>query len=66
MRQDGDGRERGQSHGAAADDNGAPEARIDDAVMRLARLIGRQIAREHFHQSETANDNAPAGEAGER
>ena len=65
MRRDGDGRERGQSHGAAANDNGAPEARIDAAVMRLARLIGRQIAREHFHQSEAANDNAPTDEAGD-
>ena len=65
MRRDGDGRERGQSHGAAANDNGAPEARIDAAVMRLARLIGRQIAREHFHQPEAANDNAPDTEAHE-
>ena len=65
MRRDGDGRERGQSHDAAANDNGGPEARIEDAVMRLARLLGRQIAREHFRQSEAANDNAPAGEADE-
>ena len=43
-----------------------PEARIEDAVMRLARLLGRQIAREHFQPSEAANDNPPTGEAGER
>ena len=28
-----------------------PEARIEDAVMRLDRLPGRQMAREHFQQS---------------
>ena len=60
MRRDGNGRERGQSHDAAANDNhgsearpgrdpgagsgGGPEARIEAAAMRLARLLGRQIA----------------------
>ena len=34
-------------------------------VMRLARLLGRQIAREQFRQQEAANDNAPADEAGD-
>ena len=57
---------RGDFRRAAANDNPGPEARIEDAVMRLARLLGRQIAREHFHQPEAANDNAPTGEAGER
>ncbi len=66
MRRDGNGRERGQSHDAAANDNGGPEARIEDAVMRLARLLGRQIARERFRQSEAANDNAPETEAHDR
>ena len=82
MQRDGEGRGRGRIHGAAANDNtgsGAPgpgpgqagpgggaQARIDDAVMRLARLIGRQIAREQFDRPEAANDNRPAGEAGER
>jgi len=27
--------------------------------MRLARLLGRQIAREQFARPEAANDNAP-------
>ena len=54
MRRDGNGRERGQSHGPAANDNGGPEARIDDAVMRLARLLGRQIAREQFEATRAA------------
>ena len=65
---------RGDFRRPAANDNSGPEAgagtgpeaRIEDAVMRLARLLGRQIAREHFQQPEAANDNAPTGEAGER
>ncbi len=64
---DGKGREREQVSRVAANDNtgtgGGPEARIDDAVMRIARLLGRQIAREQFRQSEATNDNAPEGEA---
>ena len=56
MQRDGNGRERVPLHGPAANDNpgsgtgagSGPEARIDDAVMRLARLLGRQIARERF------------------
>ena len=38
---------RGDFRRAAANDNPGPEAQIEDAVMRLARLLGRQIAREH-------------------
>ena len=52
--------------GEAANDNGASEARIDTAVMTLARIIGRRIAREEFRRLEAANDNAPAKDAGER
>ncbi len=59
MRRDGNGREREGVPRVAANDNGGPETRIDAAVMRLARLLGRQIAREQFRQSEAANDNAP-------
>ena len=59
--------------GAAANDNpgsasgadGGPDARIDTAVMRIARLLGRQIAREEFERSRPANDNTPASEAGD-
>ncbi len=73
MQRDGNGRERAPVPRAAANDNtgsqagagGGPEARIDAAVMRLARLLGRQIARERFRQSQAANDNAPADEAGD-
>ena len=30
---------------------------IDAAVLRIARLIGRQIAREEFERQTAANDN---------
>ena len=54
------------ARGAAANDNGGPEARIETAVMTLARLLGRQIAREEFRRLEAVNDNESAGDAGER
>ena len=71
MQRDGNGRERAPVPRVAANDNtgskagagSGPEARIDAAVMRLARLLGRQIARERFRQSQAANDNAPDTEA---
>ena len=71
MQRDGNGREWGRIHDAAANDNpgsnagagGGPEARIDAAVMRFARLLGRQIARETFEAARAANDNAPDTEA---
>ncbi len=53
--------------GVAANDNpgsgagacGGAETRIDTAVMTLARLIGRRIAREELDRLDAANDNAP-------
>ncbi len=58
---------RGNLRRAAANDNPAPdsgpEARIEAAALRLARLLGRQIARERFEAGRAANDNAPADEA---
>jgi len=52
---------------AAANDNGNAEVlpQIDAVVLRIARLIGRQMAREEFEQLSAANDNRPAPEAGE-
>lgn len=43
----------------AANDNGNAEVlpRIDAAVLRIARLIGRQMAREEFERLSAANDN---------
>jgi hypothetical protein len=45
----------------AANDNGDAEVlpRIDAAVLRIARLIGRQMAREEFERLSAANDNCP-------
>ena len=43
----------------AANDNAAAGARIDKAVLTLARLLGRQMAREAFKQLKAANDNRP-------
>jgi len=52
--------------GAAANDNGDAEARVDTAVLTLARLIGRRIAREELDRLDAANDNAPEKDAGEK
>jgi len=35
----------GQVRAANANDNGRPKSRIGDAVLCLAQLLGRQIAR---------------------
>jgi hypothetical protein len=45
---------------SAANDNGNGEARplIDAAILRIARLIGRQVAREEFERLKAANDNS--------
>jgi hypothetical protein len=43
----------------AANDNEDARLRIDAAVMTIARLIGRQMARETFERLEAANDNEP-------
>ena len=53
-------------HFAAANDNGTAEARVEAAVLVIAHLIGRRIAREEYERLHAANDNAPAGDAGER
>ena len=54
----------GRDPGAGA--GGGAEARIDTAVMTLARLIGRRIAREELDRLDAANDNAPGKDAGEK
>ncbi len=59
-------REIAVMRGVAANDNGEAEARVDAAVVTLARLIGRRIAREELDRLDAANDNAPAEDAGER
>ncbi len=74
MQRDGQGSERARFPRVAANDNpgskagtgGGPDARIEDAVMRFARLLGRQIARETFEATRPANHNAPEKEALDR
>lgn len=68
-------RERGDI-GSSANDNHRPESvhdedadiapwqRLDRVVLDIARLIGRQIAREQFEALQASNDNAhPTEEA---
>jgi hypothetical protein len=52
-------RKAGDGRPPAANDNGNGEAwpRIDATVPRIARLIGRRIAREEFERQTAANDN---------
>ena len=45
--------------GTAANDSGTAETRLDAAALTLARLIGRQMAREAFERLNAANDNRP-------
>ena len=61
MGRNGSGRSKDR---VATSDNGAAEARVRSAVLTIARLLGRQIAREQFERQASANDNAPAGKAG--
>lgn len=49
-----------------ADDIAESEALVQSAVVTIARLLGRQIAREHFGRLEAVSGDAPAGEAGDR
>ncbi len=63
MGRNGSGR---RSDRVAANDNGAAEARVRSAVLTIARLLGRQIAREQFERQASANDNPPVSEAGDR
>ena len=51
--------------GSAANDVSTAESRVESAVLTIARIIGRQIAREAFERLHAVNDNAPASEAGE-
>ncbi|MGX7745878.1 hypothetical protein [Rhodopseudomonas parapalustris] len=56
----------GEGHPVAANDNGGvdgpdPEAlrKVDDVALKLARIIGRRMAREDFAVRTAANDNTP-------
>ena len=56
-----EGRAADDAEPPAANDNGNGETRprIDAAILRIARLIGRQMAREEFERLNAANDNRP-------
>lgn len=47
------------------DCNAGPRARVDAAALTIARLIGRQMAREALEQLEAQNDNDPPERYGE-
>ncbi len=57
---------RDMLRGVAANDNGGAQARVEAAVLIVARLLGSRIAREECDRLEAANDNTPAKRAGER
>ena len=46
----------------AANYSDGAEARVQSAVLIIARLLGRQIAREQFWQPHAVNDNRPTDE----
>jgi hypothetical protein len=56
-------RDTGDFTQPAANDNGdgEPWSWIDAAILQIASLIGRQMAREEFKRLSTANDNPDDG-----
>ena len=59
----GSGARPGHDPGSRA--SGGAKARIDAAVMTLARTIGRRIASKELDRLDAAGDNAAAKDAGE-
>ncbi|TPI37293.1 hypothetical protein FJW07_19605 [Mesorhizobium sp. B3-1-9] len=56
-------------NGGIVNPEGRPEdmaaAKLDRVVLDVARLIGRQLAREAFEAGSAANDNRPGCQKGE-
>lgn len=50
---------------ASNDNDPGAEARVNAVAMDLARLLGRQIARDLFSGGLAVNDNASSRETGE-
>ena len=48
-----------------ANPDGEAEARVQSAVLTIARLLGRPIAREQFTELHAANDTRPTEETRE-
>lgn len=44
---------------ASNDNSGEPARRIDPRILTIARVLGRQIAREQLKKLPAANDNNP-------
>ena len=50
----------------AANGNGTAETSVRSNVLALARLLGRQIAREQFSRVTNTSDSVPATDTGDR
>lgn len=50
---------------ATGDPENVAAAKLDRVVLDIARLIGRQLAREAFETGSAANDNRPGRQEGE-
>jgi hypothetical protein len=50
---------------ASNDNDPSAEARVEAVVMEIARILGRQIARDVFRSGQAANDNTSSQETGE-
>jgi hypothetical protein len=44
-------------HGQESEGKAKAPGKLDAAVLSIARMIGRQMAREHFEAQQHANDN---------
>lgn len=69
-RGDKDGKQRPANdnsppNGTGADHKTDAAQRLDAVVLTIARLIGRQIARERFEALQAANDNKPPKSRGD-
>ncbi len=50
-------------HEQESEANAKAHGKLDAAVLSIARMIGRQMAREHFEAQQLANDNRRRGAA---
>lgn len=50
-------------HGMESEGKAKAPGKLDAAVLSIARMIGRQMAREHFEAQQPANDNRRRGTA---
>lgn len=50
-------------HGQESEGKTKAPGKLDAAVLSIARMIGRQMARDHFEAQQPANDNRSRGAA---